>query len=197
MTAHDKSFGFLLFRQGVWERASGEDTLRWVRNFYEERRAEAERRSRRANLVERGLSPNEDSGDGGGFAAQVARSVHPEGSERDLFEKTEVIEKPFDGDVANNGSNNNSKKRDASSPMGPNNHNNNVKRRKRNNHRVPNQRVSYNVADVIVRRVLNKVRRSRNISSLQALMSLPPGKVRRSKHDDITASVVDLSAFIS
>jgi hypothetical protein len=50
---------------------------------------------------------------------------------------------------------------------------------------------------VIVRRVLNKVRRSRNFSSLQALMSLPPGKSRRCKHDDITASVVDLSAFIS
>jgi hypothetical protein len=165
-----------------------------VRNFYEERRAEAERRSKRANLVERGLSPNEDSGEGGGTAAQIARPVHPEGSERDLFEKTEVTEKGYDGEVANNG-NNNSKKRDASSPMGPNN--NNAKRRKRNSHRLSNQRVSYNVADVIVRRVLNKVRRSRNISSLQALMSLPPGKVRRSKHDDITASVVDLSAFIS
>ena len=53
------------------------------------------------------------------------------------------------------------------------------------------------VADVIVRRVLNKVRRARNISSLHALMSLPPGRARRSKHDDITASVVDLSAFVS
>eukprot|EP00536_Pseudo-nitzschia_multiseries_P015713 jgi/Psemu1/263171/estExt_Genewise1Plus.C_9370009 len=53
------------------------------------------------------------------------------------------------------------------------------------------------VADVIVRRVLNKVRRARNISSLHALMSLPPGRARRSKHDDITVCVVDLSAFIS
>jgi hypothetical protein len=53
------------------------------------------------------------------------------------------------------------------------------------------------VADVIVRRVLNKVRRARNISSLHALMSLPPGRARRSKHDDITACVVDLSAYVS
>ena len=53
------------------------------------------------------------------------------------------------------------------------------------------------VADVIVRRVLNKVRRARNMSSLHALLSLPKGRARRSKHNDITASVVDLSAFVS
>jgi hypothetical protein len=68
-----------------------------------------------------------------------------------------------------------------------------VKRRKRSRQ----NRISYNVADVIIRRVLNKVRRARNISSLQALMSLPQGRARRSKHDDITASVVDLSAFVA
>jgi hypothetical protein len=53
------------------------------------------------------------------------------------------------------------------------------------------------VADVIVRRVLNRVRRARNMSSLHALLSLPKGRARRSKHDDITASVIDLSAFVS
>jgi len=53
------------------------------------------------------------------------------------------------------------------------------------------------VADVIVRRVLNKVRKARNMTSLQALMTLPKGRARRSKHDDITASVVALSAFVS
>jgi hypothetical protein len=68
-----------------------------------------------------------------------------------------------------------------------------VKRRKRSRQ----NRISYNVADVIIRRVLNKVRRARSISSLQALMSLPQGRARRSKHDDITASVVDLSAFVA
>ncbi|KAL3777664.1 hypothetical protein ACHAW5_010988 [Stephanodiscus triporus] len=49
------------------------------------------------------------------------------------------------------------------------------------------------VADVIVRKVLNKVRKTRNISTLSMLMSLPKGRARRSKHDDITAMVVDLS----
>jgi len=53
------------------------------------------------------------------------------------------------------------------------------------------------VSEVIVRKVLNKVRKTRNISSLRKLMSLPKGRARRSKHDDITASVVDLSGFIS
>lgn len=53
------------------------------------------------------------------------------------------------------------------------------------------------VSDVIVRKVLNKVRKTRNISTLRMLMSLPKGRARRSKHDDITASVVDLSGFVS
>ena len=53
------------------------------------------------------------------------------------------------------------------------------------------------VSEVIVRKVLNKVRKTRNISSLRMLMSLPKGRARRSKHDDITATVVDLSGFVS
>ena len=53
------------------------------------------------------------------------------------------------------------------------------------------------VADYVVRRVLNKVRRARKMSSLRALMELPKGRSRRSKHDDISASIVDLSAFVS
>ena len=52
------------------------------------------------------------------------------------------------------------------------------------------------VSEVIVRKVLNKVRKTRNISSLRMLMSLPKGRARRSKHDDITATVVDLSVSI-
>ena len=52
------------------------------------------------------------------------------------------------------------------------------------------------VSDVIVHKVLNKVRKTRNISSLRMLMSLPKGRARRSKHDDITATVVDLDYFI-
>jgi serine/threonine protein phosphatase PrpC len=52
-----------------------------------------------------------------------------------------------------------------------------------------------NVADVIVRKVLSKVSKSRN-TSLRMLRSLPKGRARRSKHDDITATVVDLSVSI-
>jgi len=66
----------------------------------------------------------------------------------------------------------------------------------------PSSRRAYSLAiptvsEVIVRKVLNKVRKTRNISSLRMLMSLPKGRARRSKHDDITATVVDLSGFVS
>ena len=181
----------ILATDGVWERASGEDVLRWVRNFYEERVAEAERRSnRRQNAQSLDPSSNKDSkptvveeATNANSNSNNNNSTH-EGADRDLFETTTVTTR--NGQDVTNGQNLNSRKRDhAGSPTGPN------KRRKRNS------RMSYNVADVIVRRVLNKVRRARNISSLQALMSLPLGRARRSKHDDITSSVVDLSAFVS
>ena len=117
------------------------------------------------------LSLNEES--------EVLLKSPQEGAERDLFEKNDVEKNDADTPV---------RKRDFDrSPSPP------AKRRKRSRQ----NRISYNVADVIVRRVLNKVRRARNISSLQALMSLPQGRARRSKHDDITSSVVDLSAFVS
>jgi serine/threonine protein phosphatase PrpC len=161
----------ILATDGVWERASGEDALRWVRNFYDERVAEAERRNNRRMDTMNESSSNEDE--------EVDVKNSQETSERDLFERS-------DPEVSQN-----HRKRDlvdqARSPSPP------AKRRKRGRQ----SRISYNVADVIVRRVLNKVRRARNYSSLQALMSLPQGRARRSKHDDITASVVDLSAFVS
>lgn len=161
---------------GVWERASGEDVLRWVRNFYEERIAEVERHNRRMNQVDKSQSSNDDSNDS--FEpVPMSKHFQQEGSERDLFEKN-------DPDISNR------RKRElASSPIGGPL----AKRRKRGRQ----NRISYNVADVIIRRVLNKARRARNISTLQALMSLPQGRARRSKHDDITASVVDLSAFVA
>ena len=164
----------ILATDGVWERASGEDVLRWVRNFYEERVAEAERRkNRRLSQASNNTSSSTDE-----HAESLPSRNSQEGTERDLFEKND--------DVPNSSSR---KRGDhpGRSPSPP------TKRRKRRGQ----NRISYNVADVIVRRVLNKVRRARNISSLQALMSLPQGRARRSKHDDITASVVDLSAYIS
>lgn len=158
----------ILATDGVWERASGEDALRWVRNFYEEKIARAERRkNRRLNLTDRSSTDLDASG-----------KRDDDNEERN---NTDVV----------------GSKHDISrSPSPP------TKRRKlsgRSNRRVSaafgSQRNS-NVSDVIVRRVLNKVRRTRNISTLHDLMSLPPGRARRSKHDDITACVVDLSAFV-
>ncbi len=163
----------ILATDGVWERASGEDVLRWVRNYYAERIAEVERRkSRRLNQCDR--CSNDDSVTG--------RNQDNDSDERD-------------DDL-----NTSNRKRDPThSPSPP------TKRRKLELGRRTNRRGSAKfdsqrnntVADVIVRRVLNKVRRARNISSLHALMSLPPGRARRSKHDDITACVVDLSEFVS
>ena len=154
----------ILATDGVWERASGEDSLRWVRNFYAERMAEAERRkNRRKNQSDR--FSNDESVDGAKDDDSVERM-------------------PAAG----------LKREHPRSPSPPN------KRRKFRSRRSSRGLGSHRgstVADVIVRRVLNKVRRARNISSLHALMSLPPGRARRSKHDDITASVVDLSAFVS
>jgi hypothetical protein len=166
----------ILATDGVWERASGEDVLRWVRNFYEERIAEAERRSNRRNHVVETTkvvaAPQSKE------EIEAAAKNSQDGAECDLFEQRAPTELES----------NNNRKRDLSgSPIPP------AKRRKRSRF----NRITYNVADVIVRRVLNKVRRARNISSLQALMSLPQGRARRSKHDDITSSVVDLSAFVA
>jgi len=163
----------ILATDGVWERASGEDVLRWVRNFYMERIAEAERRNNRRNHVVETTkvvaAPQSKE------EIETAAMNSQDGAERDLFEQ-----RTFEPES--------NRKRDLAGSPSPL-----AKRRKRNRH----NRVTYNVADVIVRRVLNKVRRARNISSLQALMSLPQGRARRSKHDDITSSVVDLSAFVA
>ena len=52
------------------------------------------------------------------------------------------------------------------------------------------------VSDMIVAKVLNKVRRKHKMPSLTALMGLSKGHSRRIKHDDITTIVVDLNGFI-
>ena len=157
----------ILATDGVWERASGEDVLRWVRNFYAERVADAERRkNRRLNQTER----NSNDGSVGGNRDDDSDDRHDDfGAGR----KREIPRSPS-----------------------PPNKRRKLGRGRRGSAGLESQHGS-TVADVIVRRVLNKVRRARNISSLHALMSLPPGRARRSKHDDITASVVDLSAFVS
>jgi len=52
-------------------------------------------------------------------------------------------------------------------------------------------------SDLIVKSVLNSIRKSCNMSSISSLLQLPRGKARRSKHDDMTASVINLSAFVA
>ena len=51
-------------------------------------------------------------------------------------------------------------------------------------------------SDYIIKCVLHKIMRTRGITSLRSLMALKKGRARRSKHDDITATVVDLSGFV-
>ena len=51
------------------------------------------------------------------------------------------------------------------------------------------------VSDMIVAKVLNKARQKHKIPSLRALMEVPKGHSRRTKHDDITTIVVDLDGF--
>lgn len=52
-----------------------------------------------------------------------------------------------------------------------------------------------NVSDYVVNRLLREIRKAKKLS-LGALMSIPTGRGRRSKHDDITASVIDVSGFV-
>jgi len=139
----------VLATDGVWERASGEDVMRWVRNHSyasAERNAAAERKTSRceeqnttADTLSPESAPSED-------AAQKKRKLRP---------------RRRSGASKNGGSSQST------------------------------------AADVVVRRVLNKVRRSKNMSSVQDLIALPKGRARRSKHDDITTSVVDLGAFVA
>lgn len=212
----------MLATDGVWERAGGEDVLRWARTFYSERLAEAERRKNlgRLNKIENQLNlhrhSSSDEGDmtagNTSNATATNHSVCDEDSVDSQHGDRQAETPPQIGTMvpdaaavaaasteATNGPT--TKKRDALSP--PPGANAATKRRKLSSRSATRRAAPFGsrrnstVADVIVRRVLNKVRRARNISSLHALMSLPPGRARRSKHDDITVCVVDLSAFIS
>ena len=122
----------VLATDGVWERSSGKDVIRWVKEFYR----------------------NKYNHDG---------------------DSSKRIERGQDG------------RRNSFYPSY-------MRNRKRT--RSSSKKQQINVADFIVRRVLNEVRRARNLTSLRALLALPKGRSRRSKHDDITASIVDLSSFV-
>eukprot|EP00531_Pseudo-nitzschia_arenysensis_P017310 CAMPEP_0116149268 /NCGR_PEP_ID=MMETSP0329-20121206/18835_1 /TAXON_ID=697910 /ORGANISM="Pseudo-nitzschia arenysensis, Strain B593" /LENGTH=1154 /DNA_ID=CAMNT_0003645527 /DNA_START=148 /DNA_END=3609 /DNA_ORIENTATION=- len=200
----------MLATDGVWERAGGEDVLRWARTFYSERLAEAERRKNlgRLNKMENQHLNRHSSSDEGDMtldntsnATATNNTVCDETSVDSRGDNRATETKKMGTTVADiaiattaataEAAASNTKKRDAlSSPPGANA----GKRRKlRSSTRRATpfgSRRNSTVADVIVRRVLNKVRRARNISSLHALMSLPPGRARRSKHDDITVCLV-------
>lgn len=200
----------LLATDGVWERASGEDVLRWVRTFYAERIAEAERRNSidRLNKVDSHASL-EDGNSTNGNSTNGKKDDDSMDSQQGTSQEKDQNQSSMSRNDASGGSSaapapgdsSGSRKRDM--PPSPNSAPAASKRRKITGRTTTRRAAPFGsrrnstVADVIVRRVLNKVRRARNISSLHALMSLPPGRARRSKHDDITACVVDLSAYVS
>ena len=185
----------ILATDGVWERASGEDVLRWARTFYAERIAEAERRNSIGRLNKLDSHASEDGSHSGGKKDDDSvDSQQDQGQEQDQSKPSPPRNDASNGGSASmDGAVSAGRKRENPSPPPTAS-----KRRKFTRRAAPfGSRRNSTVADVIVRRVLNKVRRARNISSLHALMSLPPGRARRSKHDDITSCVVDLSAFVS
>lgn len=178
----------ILATDGVWERATGDDVLRWVRNYYNQRIAGVEKhhyshhlkRTRRTQLRNRHRLDTDDSSDSN---AEIRRLALPPSS-------------------ANNESLSGHKRKRGSSSGVAAAHDSNVSARTGARNRSSNSQTGTlasvsTVSDVIVRRVLNKVRRARNMPSLRALMALPKGRARRSKHDDITAVVVDMSGFVS
>lgn len=133
----------ILASDGLWDKASGEDVLRWLRNYSAERIAAAEREHSGDN-DERPSSPESFADENDGT---------PRKRKFQLGRRSGLS------------------KRGGSASM------------------------QSNPAEVVVRRVLNKVRRSKNLS-MQELLALPPGKSRRGKHDDTTAQVVDIGAFL-
>lgn len=249
----------ILATDGVWERCSGDDVLRWVRNYYNERIAGVERhhyRHRRLRRTHsRGLHhQNEKNGErmvetsslsvGSSSASESSdteaklhpepepesnaigdsntKSVSNEDMSRNLIDgesgklSSDSDDKTTDGDINHDEVGDaiatkscdvhvSGHKRKRGSAVSSTTHSSSgssrggEQRRSRSSSSVHNDQVVTvsTVSDVIVRRVLNKVRRARSMKSLKALMVLPRGRARRSKHDDITASVIDMSGFVS
>lgn len=52
------------------------------------------------------------------------------------------------------------------------------------------------VSDMLVYKILNRVRQKQRAPSVRAIMGVPRGHSRRCKHDDITVMVVDLQGFM-
>ena len=145
----------ILATDGVWERCSGDDVLRWVRSYYNERIAGAENHSghkrKRGSVVSSsasGTTTPHSSGSSTGGRGGGARTWRREYG------------------------------RSASASASTHNNEDQA------------MYSAFTVSDVIIRRVLNRVRRARNMPNLRSLTELPKGRARRSKHDDITAMVI-------
>lgn len=246
----------ILASDGVWERAAGDDVLRWVRNYYNARIAGVKDQHLHPPLYAGGVEEhpfgeitkrisrrkygnrhsdggdeefdgNENAlGDGGSISDQCsteskAATLTPPTDNTKSTESSgnaESVEKLDESDAATSseattGTTTTADETTATAKVG-------TKRKypgstgsvstrsstassrlgrgtRRHRSSRPYSLAIPTVSEVIVRKVLNKVRKTRNISSLRMLMSLPKGRARRSKHDDITATVVDLSGFVS
>ena len=244
----------ILASDGVWERAAGDDVLRWVRNYYNARIAgvkdqhlhpplyaggveehpfgEITKKISRRKYGNRHSDGGDEELDGSANAlgndGSVSDDCTTKKKDADLTHPTDskstgsagnaaADEKQDESDAATSSETTtgtttadettatakagtkrkyagsvgsvSTRSSAASSRLGPGT------RRHRSSR--PYSLTIPTVSEVIVRKVLNKVRKTRNISSLRMLMSLPKGRARRSKHDDITATVVDLSGFVS
>jgi hypothetical protein len=157
----------VLASDGVWERASGSEILRWIGNYHNERLdGAAAIRDTRVDIN------SHDS---------QSRGVHVnDESDINVTTKKEAEDAAIQLETG---------RRNTRSKF--------LRGYKRKRSSRSSFASTSSVSDVIVRRILNKVKRSRNIGSLRDLMSLPRGRARRSRHDDITACVVDLAGFIS
>jgi hypothetical protein len=151
----------VLATDGVWERAGGEDILRWARTLVS------------------GCNNNNNDNTNAPTTSNTTEDEdmvdckHPPSQHDDVQPQISHID---GGDAAGTVIN---QKRDAPTPPGTSN---TGKRRKLTRRATPfGSRRNSTVAEVIINRVLNKVRRARNIKSLHALMSLPPGKKKKRK----------------
>jgi hypothetical protein len=158
----------VLASDGVWEKASGSEMLRWIGNYYNER-------------LDGSAAIRDERADRSSHDSQFRGAHVKDESDINVRTKEEAEDAAIQVDTG-------IKNTRRTFLRG-------YKRKKSSNRSSITSTSS--VSDVIVRRVLNKVKRSRNIGSLRDLMSLPRGRARRCRHDDITACVVDLGGFIS
>ncbi len=187
----------ILASDGVWERASGDDVLRWVRNYYNDRIAgvyrgkylSRKRRQHRETKTNQQFKNQDNNVKGEDATVSNVKSSQPQITKENKEKHLDALDQ----------SQLTATKRKIRGNSVIINNQRRITRRKNKRHSSHEGSIlaGNSVSDLIVHKVLNKVRRARNIDSLRTLMNLPKGRARRSKHDDITASVIDVSGFIS